>query len=51
MDAVTRSTRGGKMIVVADFIDLLFLIMALILLAPAVFEILINRIRNRKGKQ
>lgn len=39
------------MIVVIDFMDLLLLSISVLLIAPAVFEVLINSIRNRKGKQ
>ena len=39
------------MTVVIDFMDLLLLSISMLLIAPAVIEVLINSIRNRKGKQ
>jgi len=39
------------MIVVIDFMDLLMLSIGILLIAPAVFEVLINSIRNRKGQR
>ena len=38
------------MTVVIDFMDLLMISIGILLIAPAVFEVLINGIRNRKGR-
>lgn len=39
------------MTVVIDFTDLLILSVSMLLIAPAVFEVLINIMRNRKGEK